>query len=191
MERMRAKQSHATRIARDVGAIALSVVVAVLLARSGLIGELLASVSGFSIIGGFVSGMFFVSVFTVAPAAAVLIELFQANSLFEVAIAAGLGGFVGDWVMFRFLRDRVAADLAFLARRSSLRGPLAFFRFRSVRWLTPLLGALIVASPLPDEAGLALMGFSGLRTAVFLPLSFALNFFGVLAIGIIVRVSGA
>lgn len=172
---------------RDLGIVMLSVAVAVLGVRTGLAGELLSAAGGLRFIGSFIAGMFFVSIFTAAPAAAVLIELFQANSLLEVAVAAGLGGLAGDWVMFRFLRDHVARDLAFLARHSPLRRPLAVFRLKSSRWLTPLVGALMVASPLPDEMGLALMGLSGLRTALFLPLSFMLNFLGILAIGLVVR----
>lgn len=180
-------QRHAPHLSRDIGIVALSVVIAVWLVRAGVIPELLASVSGFAVIGAFIAGMFFVSVFSAAPAAAVLIELFRANSLLEVALAGALGALVGDWAMFRFMRDHLAADLAFLARSSPLRRRLLIFRLKCFRWLTPLLGALIVASPLPDEIGLALMGLSRLRTVVFLPLSFALNFAGMLIIGFMIQ----
>ena len=182
---------HASDSLRDIGIVALSVTVAILLARSGIVDELLASVGGFAIIGGFIAGTFFVSVFTVAPAAAVLVELFRGNSLLDVAIAAAAGGLVGDWIMFRFLRDHVAADLAYLASRPPFRRSRAVFRLKSFHWLTPLLGAVIVASPLPDEIGLALMGISGLRTALFLPLSFGLNFSGLLVLGLLTRAAGS
>ena len=181
---------EAARVMRDLSIVALSVAAAALLVRSGIVSELLVSASGFAIIGGFLAGMFFVSIFTVAPAAAVLIELLQANSLLEVALAAAAGGLVGDWVMFRFLRDRVADDLGYLVRHSGFRRLLAVFRLKCFRWLTPLIGALIVASPLPDEIGLAFMGISGLRTVFFLPLSFSLNFLGILALGLITRAAG-
>lgn len=182
---------EATHVMRDLGIVALSVAVAVLFVRTGLIAELLALASGFKLISGFIAGMLFVSIFTLAPAAAVLIELFRANSLLDVAFTAGLGGLIGDWLMFRFLRDRVADDLGYLVRHSGFRRLLAVFRLKCFRWLTPLIGALIVVSPLPDEIGLALMGFSRLSTALFLPLSFALNFLGILAVGLIVRAVGS
>ena len=82
-------------------------------------------------------------------------------------------------------------DLRELLRRSGSQRLLAIFRLKCFRWLTPLIGAIIVASPLPDEIGLALMGLSGLRTAMFLPLSFILNFFGILAVGLAVRAVGS
>ncbi len=175
---------------RDLAAVAFSVAVAVLLVKTGLIGALLISLGDLRFIGSFTAGMFFVSVFTVAPAAAVLVELFQTSSLFEVAVFGGLGALVGDWVMFRFLRDRVANDLTELLRHSGFRRTFAVFRLKCFRWLTPLIGALIVASPFPDEIGLALMGLSGLRTALFLPISFTLNFLGILAVGLVVKAVG-
>lgn len=175
---------------RDLGIVALSVAVALLLVKTDILGDFLTSASGLRFIGGFIAGMFFVSIFTAAPAAAVLIELFRVNSLLEVALAGGLGALLGDWVMFRFMRDRVAGDLAYLLKHSGLQRLIAVFRLRCFRWLTPLLGALIVASPFPDEIGLALMGLSRLRTAVFLPLSFILNFLGIFVIGLAVRAVG-
>lgn len=175
---------------RDLGIVALSVAVAFLLVKTGLVAEFLASAGGLRFIGSFIAGMFFVSVFTAAPAAAVLVELFEANSLLEVALAGGLGALLGDWVMFRFMRYHVANDLAYLLKHSGPRRLIAVFRLRCFRWLAPLLGALIVASPFPDEIGLALMGFSRLRTAVFLPVSFILNFLGILVIGFAVKALG-
>ncbi len=175
---------------RNLATVAFSVAVAVLLVRTGIIGEFLASLGNVRLIGSFIAGMFFVSAFTVAPAAAVLIELFQANSLWAVAATGGLGALVGDWVMFRFLRDRVAEDLSYLLKRSGFGRLRAAFALESLRWLMPLIGALIIASPFPDEIGLALMGFSRLRTAVFVPLSFTLNFLGILAVGLAVKAVG-
>jgi hypothetical protein len=58
---------------------------------------------------------------------------------------------------------------------------------RVFRAVMPFLGALIIASPLPDELGLVFLGISKLKTRYFLPLSFVLNFFGILIIGLIAK----
>ena len=42
-----------------------------------------------------------------------------------------------------------------------------------------MLGAAIIASPLPDEIGLSLMGMSKTRVAVLIPVSFAMNALGI------------
>lgn len=183
-------RSAPTAVVKDIGAIAVSVALAVLLAKTGAITSLLAAVGDLRFLGAFAAGMFFVSVFTVAPAAAVLIGLFQAGPVVETALAGAVGGLVGDWILFRFFRDRMAADIAFLLRRAGGRRLPAILHLRSVRWLSPLLGAVIIASPFPDEIGLALMGLAGLRTILFLPLSFGLNFLGILALGLAVRAAG-
>ncbi|KKR47070.1 MAG: hypothetical protein UT80_C0011G0001, partial [Parcubacteria group bacterium GW2011_GWC1_40_13] len=63
----------------------------------------------------------------------------------------------------------------------------SIFRPKLFKWLIPFIGALIIASPLPDEAGLAMMGLSKMKTSVFIPISFALNFLGILAIGLFAK----
>jgi uncharacterized membrane protein YdjX (TVP38/TMEM64 family) len=42
-----------------------------------------------------------------------------------------------------------------------------------------VLGAIIIASPLPDEMGVGLMGISKLKTSQFILLSFVLNAIGI------------
>jgi len=58
---------------------------------------------------------------------------------------------------------------------------------RLFRWSMVLFGALVIASPLPDEIGLAMMGLSKVKTLLFIPISFSLNAFGILIIGLIAR----
>ena len=58
---------------------------------------------------------------------------------------------------------------------------------RIFRWLIAFLGALIIASPLPDELGLTMMGFSKIKTSLFIPISFLLNSLGILIIGLIAK----
>lgn len=57
-------------------------------------------------------------------------------------------------------------------------------RLRSARWLMGAVGMLIIASPLPDKLGIALLGFSKTKQRFFLLLSFTANFLGILAIGL-------
>ncbi len=130
---------------------------------------------------------FFVSVFTVAPATVVLAEIAQSNSIFLVAFFGGIGALVGDLVIFRFIKDRLADDFLYLIKKSKFGRWVSIFHLRLFRWLVPLVGALIVASPLPDELGLTMMGLSKMRTSLFIPLSFLLNSLGILVIGLIAQ----
>lgn len=166
-------------LVQDAIIIAVSVAVAVILARTDI---------PVNIWGSFIAGVFFTSIFTVAPAAVTLGEIAQANSVLLTALFGALGAVAGDLIIFRFVRDRFSLHLAELMKAE---GPgkrfMTLFRLKSFRWLTFLAGGFIIASPLPDELGIALLGFSKLKTSLFIPLSFVFNFLGIYLIGIAAR----
>lgn len=187
---MARKQEPATLInaIQDVGLIGLSIAAAILLVRSGTLENLLFSASSAWLTGAFVSGMFFTSIFTTAPAIAVLATIAEHQNPLMVALVGALGSLVGDSVMFLFARDRLASYLeAILEHEMHTRRLAAIFRMRMFRYLTFFIGALIIASPLPDELGIALLGFSRLNTRYFAPLSFLANFAGIAMIGFLVH----
>ncbi|MDP1760078.1 MAG: hypothetical protein Q8L01_01300 [Candidatus Woesebacteria bacterium] len=180
--------NHKNNLMRDLGIIILSIVIAVILVKTGALKSLLTSTQELKFIGSFVAGIFFVSVFTAAPATVVLAEIAQSNSIFWVAFLGGIGALVGDLVIFRFIKDTLSADFLYLIKKSKSERLISIFKLKLFRWLVPFAGALIVASPLPDELGLTMMGLSKMKTSLFIPLSFLLNFLGILAIGFITKV---
>jgi hypothetical protein len=172
---------------KDLIIIGLSVVVAVTMLKTGALKFFLFSTKKISFLGSFIAGMFFVSIFSAAPATAVLAEIAQSNSVFWVAFFGGLGALVGDLVIFRFVKDKLAEDFYYLIKATKAERLVSVFKLKLFRWLIPFLGALVVASPLPDELGLAMMGLSKIKTSLFIPLSFLLNFLGILVIGFIAK----
>ncbi|MFH1145483.1 MAG: hypothetical protein V1707_00775 [bacterium] len=172
------------RLIRDFLVVALSIGLAVLAVRSGLVHDWLVNVQEWRYFGTFIAGLFFTSIFTVAPATAVLAEIAQDGNLWLTAVIGGLGALVGDYFLFWLVRDHLTDDFLGLFPRKSLHHAL---RLARVRWLLVVLGAIVVASPLPDELGLAMMGFSKLEHKWFIPLSWAMNSLGILAIGVIAR----
>ncbi len=179
--------NHKNNLMRDLGIIVLSIVMAVILVKTGAFESLLTSTQGLKFIGSFIAGMFFVSVFTVAPATVALAEIAQSNSVFWVAFVGGIGALAGDLVIFRFIKDRLSEDFLYLIKKSKSERLISVFKLKFFRWLIPFVGALIVASPLPDELGLAMMGLSKMKMSLFIPVSFFLNFLGILAIGFIAK----
>lgn len=168
---------------QDFAIIALSVLIAVLFAATDVLTKILVSIQELKFLGSFIAGMFFTSVFTVAPAAVALGKISQANSMLQVAIFGAAGAMVGDLIIFRFVRNRLSEHLAELMKhRGTWKRILALFKLKSFRWLAFFIGGLIVASPLPDEVGISLMGFSKMRAWQFMPLSFVFNFIGILLI---------
>lgn len=172
-------------ISYDISIIALSILVAVLLVRSHIIQDTLSQSAEYGHVGAFVAGMFFTSAFTTAPAIATLGEISHTQGIVETALWAALGSVIGDMLIFRFVRDRMALHLSeLLPHKRRTRRLAHILRMRFFRYLTFLAGGLIIASPLPDELGISLLGLSKMREVYFVPLSFAFNFFGICMIGI-------
>lgn len=184
-----ARQSSETRfrnIAHDIAIIALSIVVAILLVQSHAVDSALDASREFGHIGSFIAGMFFTSIFTTAPAIAALGEISLRMGVVETALWAAIGSVVGDMIIFRFVKDRMASHLMeILPHKRGARRFAKLLKFRFFRYLTFFVGGLIIASPLPDELGIGLLGLSKMREAYFVPLSFVFNFIGIFTIGLI------
>ena len=176
-----------TSIVQDIEIILFSVLIAVILAKTGAVKELLTATKEAEIVGSFLAGIF-VSIFTAAPATVALAEIAQSNSILLVAVFGGIGALIGDLIIFRFVKNHISEDITYLINKSKIKRLASVFSLRSFGWLVPFLGALAVASPLPDEIGLTMMGLSKMKMSLFVPLSFFLNFTGILIIGLIAKI---
>ncbi len=144
--------------------------------------EVLHHVGTLGYLGAFLAGVLFVSTFTVAPAGLVLVFLSQDLNPYYLSLIAGFGGVVGDYTIFRFLKDSVLHEIKpiFLRFSGSKIGRL--FKTPYFVWFTPVAGAILIASPLPDEIGIGLLSSSHIKHWQFLILSFVLNSIGIFAI---------
>ena len=138
-------------------------------------------------VGAFITGFFFVSTFTVAPAAIVLYHLADILHPVEIALLAGMGGVVGDFLIFRFLKDSVLEELKPLFLKWEGNHLKALFRTPFFAWFSPFVGAVIIASPLPDEIGISILGISKLKNWQFILLSLVLNSAGIFVIVTLAR----
>jgi hypothetical protein len=130
-------------------------------------------------VGAFLAGLFFVSTYTAIPAGYVLFELSKHLNALEIAVIAAVGAMLGDYIIFRFIKDKVMQELKpYLAKlgHPKLR---SLFKTPYFAWMLPISGAIIVASPLPDELGVSLMGASKMKNTHFLIFSYLLNAVGI------------
>ena len=165
-------------------------VLAVWMARSDVIENILHSLDGYAYIGSLFAGSFFTTMFTTAPAIVVLGELAQETSPFMVALFGGFGAMAGDYLLFWIVRDRFSGDVKYLLSRKGLSRFGYIFKTKLFQRMLPFLGALVIASPLPDELGLALLGLSKISKDRFLLISFVMNTLGILVIGLVARSVG-
>jgi hypothetical protein len=172
-------------IGRDMFFILLSVLFAMILVRFGVIKNIIGMVEEGKIIGSFLAGVFFTSAFTIAPASIALAELSQTTSIWVVAFCGALGAVVGDMVLFLFIRDKFADDLSKALHAYHDKKLTRFFHRKFFHWLTPLIGAFIIASPLPDEMGITMLGVSKIKTGTLVAISFVMNFVGILLVAFV------
>lgn len=125
-------------------------------------------------------GMLFISTFTVGIGALVLLLLAQNFSALELGLIAGLGAVFGDFTIFSLIKNNLNSELA---RVYSLIDSKHHFtkllHSKYFSWSLPVIGAVIIASPFPDELGVTLMGISKMKTYQFLLISFILNAIGI------------
>ncbi|QQS18728.1 hypothetical protein IPL68_01435 [Candidatus Saccharibacteria bacterium] len=171
---------------KNTALLAVSLVAFFWLAQTPQVDAAVKSVGNLGYLGAFITGLFFVSTFTVAPAAVVLFHLAGQFHALEIAILAGAGAMVGDYFIFRFMKDRVFAELLPLVRKLQTPRMKLLFKSPYFAWVLPVVGAFVIASPLPDEVGVGMLGMSHVKQWQFFLLAFVLN-----AVGIFLIVSAA
>jgi len=181
----RNKTSHLTY---DLVIILLSIIFAVAIVKTGLLSLFVGLTDNLWFIESFLVGIFFTSIFTTAPATVAFGEIAQHNSLILVSVFGALGALVGDWIIFRLMKDRFLKDFEYLIRKKLGRGRiLSIFHLKYFRRFTFFIAAFIIASPLPDEVGITLLSLSKTKTFLFAVILFLFKFLGIIAIGLVAR----
>jgi hypothetical protein len=159
----------------------------VLALDTALLTTTLGAIIGLGYLGAFIAGVFFPSLFTFAPASTVIVLLANSglNPVVVALVAAG-GAMIGDFLILRFVEEKVAYELKPIAIRFGIPQIISYLQdSRSTNWLVRLSGALFIASPLPDEVGIGLLGISKVGNTVFFTTCYALNALGILALAML------
>lgn len=146
---------------------------------TALVQTSLAYIEHLGVAGMIIAGALFTSFFTAAPATVILIEMAGIHSPVTVALYAGIGSVVGDWIILKVFEEKVAYELTPLVKKFRLTGMLRRIRSKRNREKTTLLGMFVIASPMPDEVGIGLLGISHLPTISLLIITFLLNTAGI------------
>lgn len=173
---------HKPHFGRDILIIAASISFAVFLAQADLIPRFMGLIGSIPI-EAFIAGFFFTSLLTITPAGVAFAEMAQTVPTMQLAAWGAAGAVVGDLVLFFFVRDALSQDILAMLRGSWVRKTKALFKSPFLSWAVPVAGALVIASPLPDEVGLAMLGLSKTDLRFLIPVSYAMNFLGIFLIG--------
>ncbi len=165
-------------LAKDLFFILIGATIAIILSDIGIIDRIIP-LFGNPAVASFVAGIFFTSAFTIAPASVALGHIALHAPAFTVALWGALGAVCGDLILFYFIRDRFANDVLGSFGSKFMKHFTASFHVGFYKWMAPVLGAVIIASPLPDEFGVTLLGFSKTRTWTLMLVSFIGNLLGI------------
>lgn len=133
--------------------------------------------------GTFLAGIFFAYSYTAAPATALFLVLAKEQNLFIAGIIGGLGALIGDLVIFSFISISFKDEIRKLAHEKIVIYLDQKFPYKIKKYLIPIFAGFIIASPLPDELGIALLTISQhISMKLFMLLSFALNTLGIYTI---------
>ncbi|MBU1031578.1 hypothetical protein KKE03_01485 [Patescibacteria group bacterium] len=152
------------------------------LVKGGYLNNLILAVLPLKFVAEFLAGMLYVSFLTAPISIAMLLVLADANNPILTALLAGFGAAFADLVIVKFFKEKLSKDVDLISRQLRLKKANDFLIKWKLDFLTPLIGAIIVASPLPDELGLMLLGASKLTYPQIAVLTYILNTAGILLI---------
>lgn len=153
-----------------------------LLLNTALVTAVLEWFKNVGLLGGFIGGIMSVSMFTTAPAVVLLISIADHINPWQLIFVASIGSVLGDWLIIKFLEDEVAEEVKPLLKKFHILPLIRKFQRSRSRWIVSVLGAIVLALPLPDEFGIALMDISKVKRRHLLIICFILNLIGLAAL---------
>ena len=161
----------------------LGVLLAFLLTRSSLATEVLTHLGELKYAGAFLGGLLFISTFTLPLGVMVLLTLTQTLPATALVLVAGLGAVTGDLAAFQLIKAKIRNDVDIIYREiETLVGKnhvKKIIHTKYFAWTLPVVGAFIMATPLPDELGVSLMGLSDMSARKFAVISWLSHTIGI------------
>lgn len=96
------------------------------------------------------------------------------ESVFVFSLVAATGGLLSDILIFRFIKDVFFNEIGEKTKKIIARAT----KTRATKTLLSVVGAIIIASPFPDELGIAFMGLSKMSFWKLVGLTFCLDALG-------------
>jgi len=157
----------------------IAILIAYFIFKNNLIFNFISGLENLSYLGIFINGILIAFGFT-APIAIALFLVFQPQNIFIAALIGGLGALTGDLFIFKFVK------ISFQDEFNRLKNTKTLKLFSNVIdrnlnkkikfYLLFLFAGFLIASPLPDEAGVTLLaGLTKIKSYVLAITSFILH----------------
>jgi len=159
--------------------VGISILLTIVLSRYNFPNKILLENRNIPFVGSVVAGILYASTSTVALGIFILLDLAKRLPTVEIAILAGLGTTIADFMIFRFFKDDLISEITPIYNRLGGRHLTKLMQHKSIQWFLPIIGAIIIASPFPDEIGIGLMGLTHIKNYQFILLCFMLDVTGI------------
>jgi hypothetical protein len=168
---------------KNIAMVIFSISIGIFLYTSPTFHDFLLSLNSLGYFASFIAGILFTSIITTGTSIVMLLTLAEELNTVTMATIAGFGAVVGDLLILKYFKDNLAEELNYLWQKSKI-GEIKPIKFvlnsKLFIWMLPILGAIAIASPLPDEVGVGFLGISNLPRKTFILISYVLNTLGIL-----------
>lgn len=164
--------------------LVIAIVLAYYLFSNSAVGGFVGHLGNWSYFGVFIAGMLFSFGFT-APFAAGFFITLNPESIWIIGLIGGIGAMVSDLLIFKFIRFSFNDEFNRLKREGASREIENMVNKtvgNKIRiYMTYAFAGILIASPLPDEAGVIMLaGLTRIRAGVLAVVGFILNTIGIL-----------
>lgn len=171
---------------KNLGLFVIGFLLAFIFSKNLKTNEILLHLGNFKYFSAFIGGLLFVSTFTLPVGAMILLTLARSFPFILLIFIAGTGAVLGDFLVFKFLKNKISEEinplyeeLEKVVGKNHLK---KIVHTKYFAWTLPVLGALIMASPLPDELGISVMGLSNISIKKFILISWVSHSLGIFLI---------
>jgi len=171
--------------------LAIAIVLAYVIFSNPAVADFVSKIENVGYIGIFFAGMLLPLGFT-APFAVGLLVTLNVENVLVFSLIAGFGAMLSDFLIFYFIRLSFTDEIRRLERTRMMKDverevneldgiAIHYHIIKHFKiYLMYVFAGFIIASPLPDEVGVAMLaGFTKIRQDVFIPMSFLLHTLGV------------
>lgn len=170
---------HAKHHHINILLVCIGILAALCLSRIEVFHSILIQLGTFGYLGAFIAGILFVSTFTAPTGMLLLLILAQRYTPIEIGLLAAAGAVLSDILIFHVVRNNLTNELGDLYERFGGSHFRHLLHTKYFRWTLPVVGAIIIASPLPDELGVSLLSISKMKLVQFILTSFCLHSLGI------------
>ncbi len=177
-QRQRTKKSDKKlKFYRDIVIFAAAIAVAVVITRSEGFRSLLLQLTPLSVVAELIAGGLYTSFLTVPISFSLLSVIAEHSNIYYIAAVGGVGATIGDYIIMRLIiHARQNMPISQPAKYSRVGKSMP------IQIALTIVGLLCLATPVPDEIAMGILGITKIRLSAFIMLVYPAKSLGILGV---------